>query len=189
MIQGYAGARPVSLRRLEMSDAAAPIRILVVDDHPALRLGLGAMLETQGDMVIVGDAANGREAIESFTNLRPDVVLMDLQMPSMNGLEAIQEIRSNFKNARIIVLTTFDREEQAIRALKAGAAAYMLKTAARTVQLKVGRVAIGARCDVIDDVRDLAAKSGVEKAPVTRSVPGAHYTQFLRRRTDNGACL
>lgn len=114
-----------------MAETAAPIRIMVVDDHPVLRFGITAMIEGQADMVIVAEASNGAEAVELFRNLRPDVTLMDLQMPHMGGVEAIQNIRSGFGNARIIVLTTYSGDAQAMRALKAGAVGYLLKSAVR----------------------------------------------------------
>jgi len=110
----------------------APIRILVVDDHPVLRDGVAALLENQTDMVLAGEAGNGSEAVERFRQLRPDVTLMDLQMPGMNGVEAIGEIRAVDPHARIIVLTTYAGDVQAVRALKAGAAGYLLKSSLRT---------------------------------------------------------
>ncbi|HEY0335363.1 MAG TPA: response regulator transcription factor [Stenotrophomonas sp.] len=108
------------------------IRVLVVDDHPVLRDGVAAILENQTDMVMVGEARDGREAIARFRALLPDVTLMDLQMPGMNGVEAITEIRSAYPNARIIVLTTYAGDVQAVRALKAGANGYLLKSCLRT---------------------------------------------------------
>ncbi len=111
---------------------ATPIRILTVDDHPALREGIAAIVEMERDMLIVGEAGNGAEAIDAFANLRPDVTLMDLQMPRMSGLEAIAAIRGQARNARIIVLTTYQGDVQAARAIKAGAAAYLLKSTLRT---------------------------------------------------------
>ncbi len=113
-----------------MSDSK--IRILVVDDHPVLRDGVAAILENQTDMTMVGEARNGSEAVEIFRALRPDVTLMDLQMPGMNGVEAISAIRSEHPGARIIVLTTYAGDAQAVRALKAGAVGYLLKSSLRT---------------------------------------------------------
>ncbi len=108
------------------------IRILTVDDHPVLRDGLAAIIAGQADMALVGEAANGAEALEQFRNLRPDVTLMDLQMPRMNGVDAIIAIRKEFVQARIIVLTTYVGDAQAMRALKAGAVGYLLKSTLRT---------------------------------------------------------
>src|SRR5882724_1836919 len=104
-----------------------PIRILTVDDHPLLREGIAAVIEGQPDMTLVAEATNGREAIESFRNHRPDVVLMDLRMPDMNGIEAIRAIRTEFPAARIVVLTTYAGDVQALGALKAGASGYLLR--------------------------------------------------------------
>ena len=98
------------------------------------------MLDGQADMVLVGQAGNGREAIESFRSLRPDVTLMDLRMPDMSGIEAISAIRSEFPNARIIVLTTYAGDVQAAAALKAGAAGYLLKSLVRKELLETIRV-------------------------------------------------
>jgi len=107
------------------------IQILVVDDHLLLREGIAAVLEGQEDMMLVGEASNGREAVESFRRLRPNVTLMDLRMPGMSGVEAITSIRSDFPDARIIVLTTYSGDAQAAAALKAGAAGYLLKNLVR----------------------------------------------------------
>jgi DNA-binding NarL/FixJ family response regulator len=103
------------------------IRILTVDDHELLREGIAAMLETREDMTLVAQASSGREAIDAFRRLRPDVTLMDLRMPDMSGIEAIEAIRAEFPKARIIVLTTYPGDAQAAAALKAGACGYLLK--------------------------------------------------------------
>lgn len=107
--------------------AGNKIRILTVDDHPVLRSGIAAVLQDQGDIEVVAEANDGQEAIEAFRTHRPDVTLMDLQMPVMNGIEAITAIRSEFPDARMIVLTTYQGDVQALRALKAGALGYLLK--------------------------------------------------------------
>jgi DNA-binding NarL/FixJ family response regulator len=108
-----------------------PIRVLTVDDHELLREGIATMLDGQPDMVLIGQASNGREAIERFRQLRPDVTLMDLRMPEINGIEAISAIRAEFPNARIVVLTTYPGDVQAAAALKAGACGYLLKNLVR----------------------------------------------------------
>jgi DNA-binding NarL/FixJ family response regulator len=110
-----------------MSIDPSLIRILSVDDHPLLRQGIAALVNAEPDMKLVAEASNGQEAIEKFRLHRPDVTLMDLQMPGLNGIEAISGIQSEFPNARIIVLTTYAGDVQALRALKAGARAYILK--------------------------------------------------------------
>ena len=110
-----------------MSSDPSPIRILSVDDHPLIRQGVASLVAIQADMNLIAEAANGREAIQQFHRHRPDITLMDLQMPEMNGLDAIIAIRGEFPEARIIVLTTYAGDVQALRALKAGARAYLLK--------------------------------------------------------------
>jgi DNA-binding NarL/FixJ family response regulator len=106
---------------------SARIRILCVDDHPVVRQGIGGLLGVQADMELVAEAANGREAIQHYRSHKPDITLMDLQMPEMGGLDAISAIRGEFADARIIVLTTYTGDAQALRALKAGARGYLLK--------------------------------------------------------------
>ena len=110
-----------------MSGDPNQIRILAVDDHPLLREGIAALVNAECDMKLVAEASNGQEALERFRLHRPDVTLMDLQMPGFNGIESIIKIRSEFPNARIIVLTTYTGDVQVLRALKAGARAYILK--------------------------------------------------------------
>jgi len=122
-----------------------PIRILCVDDHPVLREGIAAVLSSETDMVLVGEASNGREAIEQFRTHRPDVTLMDLQMPEMNGTDAILAIRKDFLNARFIVLTTYSGDAQAFRALKAGAYGYLLKSMLRKELVETIRSVHGGR--------------------------------------------
>ena len=110
-----------------MSSDPSPIRILIVDDHALLREGIAALVNAESDMKLVAEASNGQEAIEKFRSNRPDVTLMDLQMPVLNGIDAIIGIRNEFPSARIIVLTTYRGDVQALRALKAGARGYILK--------------------------------------------------------------
>ena len=110
-----------------MSDGSAQIRILAVDDHALVREGIAVLVSTQGDMTLVAEASNGREAIQQFRTHRPDVTLMDLQMPEMNGFDAIVAIRGEFPDAKIVVLTTYQGDVQILRALKAGAQGYLLK--------------------------------------------------------------
>ena len=111
--------------------AAGAIRILTVDDHPVLREGIAAVLASEQDMVLVAEASNGREAVEQFRTHHPDVTLMDVQMPEVNGIDAIVKIREEFPDARIIVLTTYTGDAQAARAFKAGAYGYLLKNMVR----------------------------------------------------------
>ena len=111
-----------------MSASSKSIRILTVDDHPLLRSGIAALLATQTDMTLIAEAANGKEAVEKFRAHRPDITLMDLQMPEMNGLDATMAILAEFPQARIIVLTTYTRDVQVLQAMKVGARAFLLKT-------------------------------------------------------------
>lgn len=103
------------------------IRVLTVDDHPVVRNGIAGLVGDQADMVLVGEASNGREAIQQFRTHKPDVTLMDLQMPELNGIDTIIAIRGEFPHARVIVLTTYTGDVQIVRALKAGAQGYLLK--------------------------------------------------------------
>lgn len=121
------------------------IKVLAVDDHPLLREGIAAVLNGEQDIELVAEAVNGREAIELFRQHRPDVTLMDLQMPDMNGIETIIAIRSEFPNARFVVLTTYQGDVQAVRALKAGASGYLLKSMLRKDLLDTIRVVHAGR--------------------------------------------
>jgi DNA-binding NarL/FixJ family response regulator len=125
--------------------ATKQIKVLTVDDHPLLRQGIAAVIQGEKDMLIVGEAANGREAIEMFRSQRPDVTLMDLQMPDLNGIDAIVTIREEYPQARIIVLTTYEGDALARRALKAGVAGYILKDMIRTELLEAIRAVYGGK--------------------------------------------
>jgi DNA-binding NarL/FixJ family response regulator len=107
--------------------STSQIRILSVDDHPVVRQGIAGLVGVQPDMAVIGEASNGREAIQQFRMHHPDVTLMDLQMPEMNGIDALIAIRNEFPEARVVVLTTYAGDVQILRALKAGAQAYLLK--------------------------------------------------------------
>ena len=104
-----------------------PIRLLIVDDHLVVRMGLRSMIDSQADMMVVAEAANGHEAVQLYRQHQPDIVLLDLRMPQLNGVEATKAIRQRFPEALIIVLTTYDGDENIYRALQAGAHAYLLK--------------------------------------------------------------
>jgi DNA-binding NarL/FixJ family response regulator len=113
-------------QRLGNADGART-RVMITDDHPVVREGFASMIETEPDMTVVGQARSGEEALALFRGVRPDVTLMDLRMPGMGGVEAIRAIRGEFPDSRVIVLTTYDGDEDIYRALEAGAQAYLLK--------------------------------------------------------------
>ena len=133
------------------------IRILTVDDHPLLRSGIAALLADQKDMALAGEAATGREAVEEFRRLKPDITLMDIQMPEMDGIDAIIAIRGEFPAARIIVLTTYEGDALAQRALKAGAQAYILKARVRKDLLETIRLVHSGAKRVDPDIAEQIA--------------------------------
>jgi DNA-binding NarL/FixJ family response regulator len=147
-----------------MTDDSKKIRILTVDDHLLLREGIGGLVAAQPDMTIVGEAANGREAIQQFRTHRPDVTLMDLQMPEMNGLDAMIAIRGEFPEARIIVLTTYTGDVQALRAIKAGARAYLLKNTLRKELLDTIRAVHAGRKSLSPEVSFELAEHAAEES-------------------------
>lgn len=140
-----------------------PIRVLTVDDHPLMREGIAAVLEEQPDMVQVGEAGNGWLGVQAFERLRPDVTLMDIQMPAMDGLEALSRLRTLSPGARVIVLTTFKADAQAWQALKLGASGYLLKTQLRAELLDAIRaVHRGHRWIPNEVAQEIAAHAGQE---------------------------
>jgi DNA-binding NarL/FixJ family response regulator len=147
-----------------MSEASAVIRILAVDDHPLIREGIARLIEHEADMQLVAEADNGREAIRQFRAQRPDVTLMDLQMPEMSGLDAIIALRSEFADARIIVLTTYPGDVQVLRALKAGAQAYLLKTTLNTELRHTIRAVHAGRQSLSAEISCDLAKHAIEDA-------------------------
>lgn len=151
-------------------DSSHPVRVLVVDDHPALRDGVSAMLAIEPDMQVVGEAQTGAEAIERFAQLQPDVTLMDLQMPGMDGLEAISCIRASAPQARILVLTTYSGDVQALGALKAGAAGYLLKSALRRELVETIRAVHAGRRYLPPDLASDIALHAIDEPLSVREV-------------------
>ena len=148
---------------MQADDAGRVIRVLTVDDHPVLRDGLTAIIEMQADMKVVGEAASGTEALPAYRRCRPDVTLMDLQMPDGGGVETIEAIRAEFPNARIIVLTTYASDAKAVRALKAGAVGYLLKSSVRKELLDTIRaIDAGKRRIPAEIANEIAVRSGEE---------------------------
>ena len=146
-----------------MTDDSKKIRILAVDDHPVLRQGIAGLIADESDMTLVAQAANGREAIQYFRTHHPDVTLMDLQMPEMNGLDAMIAIRGEFPDARIIVLTTYTGDAQALRAIKAGARAYLLKNSLHKELLDTIRAVHAGRKSLSPEVSFELAEHAAEE--------------------------
>jgi DNA-binding NarL/FixJ family response regulator len=146
-----------------MSIDPSPIRILTVDDHPLIRVGIATLVAPESDMKLVGEASNGREGIAKFRECLPDVTLMDLQMPDMNGIDAMIAIRDEFPGARIVVLTTYTGDAQVFRALKAGAQAYVMKNLVHKELLETIRAVYAGRKTMSPEVAaQVAAYAGGE---------------------------
>ena len=168
-----------------MSHESGAIRILVVDDHQLIRQAIAGQISDQPGMTLVAEAANGREAIEEFRRHRPDVTLMDLQMPEMNGIEAMTSIRAEFPDARIIVLTTYTGDVQVLRAIKAGASGYLLKSTlvnemlAAIRAVHAGRKALSA--EVSFDLADHAAEDALSplEVRVLRLIANGHTNKEI----------
>jgi len=143
---------------------AAPILSLSVDDHALVREGVASLLAAQADMKLVAEASNGGEAVDQFRAHRPDITLMDLQMPEMNGVEAMIAIREEFPSARIIVLTTYVGDAQVLRALEAGAQAYLLKSGLRKELLETIRLVHAGRKRIAPEVATELAEHAVDDA-------------------------
>jgi DNA-binding NarL/FixJ family response regulator len=155
--------------------ATKKIKVLSVDDHPLLREGIAAVIQGEEDILLVGEATNGQEAIESFRIHRPDVTLMDLRMPVMNGIEAITAIREEFPSARFVILTTYQGDVQALRAFKAGASGYLLKNMLRKDLLETIRVVHSGRRRIPPEIAAELAEHDGDDALTIREI------EILRR--------
>ena len=163
---------------------AARIRILGVDDHPLFREGISAILNCESDILLVGVASNGTEAIEMFRELQPDITLMDLRLPDLSGLDALIAIRSEFPKARIIMLTTFERDAEIRRALKAGAHGYLLKSMpAHRIIETIRQVHAGKKSIAPEIAADLAEHIG-DEALTEREVEVLRYVAAGNRNRD-----
>jgi DNA-binding NarL/FixJ family response regulator len=168
-------------------DSVARIRILTVDDHPMLREGIAAVVRPRTDMMLVGEAEDGAEAVEAYRTLRPDVTLMDLQMPKLNGLDAIIRIREEFPNSRIIVLTTYVGDVLALRALRAGAVGYLLKGTLRKELLDAIRTVHAGRRHIPPEIAlEIAQHAGDDslsdrELSVLRLVSRGHANKEIAR--------
>ena len=149
----------------------SPIRVLVVDDHPLLRDGISALIDGQSDIELCGEASSGAEALERHRQLHPDVTLMDLQMPGMNGFDAVIAIREEAKDARIIVLTNYQGDVPARALLRAGASGYLLKSGVRTQLLEaVRRVHSGStyvQSEILEDLEQHPASEDLSGREIT----------------------
>ena len=141
-----------------MSGSKQTIRVLLADDHPVVREGMAALLNRRADMDVIGEVANGRDAVEFFEQHQPDVTLMDLRMPEMGGVAAIVSIREQFPDARIIILTTYDGDEEIYRGLQAGAMAYLLKDTPRDELLDTIRAVHAGQRRIPPDVASKLAQ-------------------------------
>jgi DNA-binding NarL/FixJ family response regulator len=146
------------------------IRILTVDDHVLLREGVAAVIEGQADMRLVGEATNGREAVQSFRELRPDVTLMDLKMSDGGGIEALSAIRREFPTAKVIVLTTYAGDVQALTAIRAGAAGYLLKSMLRKEMLDTIRVVHSGKRRIPPEIAAEIAEHAADDALTAREI-------------------
>lgn len=153
-----------------MSNAPDMIRILTVDDHPLLRKGIAALVNGEGDMELIAEASNGQEAIEKFRLHRPDVTLMDLQMPEMDGTEAIARIQSEFPGARIVVLTTYTGDAQVLKALQAGARGYILKAHVHRELLEIIRAVHAGHKRIPPEIASELAEHAADDALSPREI-------------------
>jgi DNA-binding NarL/FixJ family response regulator len=153
-----------------MNTGDARIRILAVDDHPVIRQGIAGMIAVESDMSLAGEASNGREAIQQFRILHPDITLMDVQMPVMNGLDALIAIRNESPDAKVIMLTTYTGDVQIVRALKAGAQGYLLKNTLHRDLLETIRAVYAGKKALSPEASFEIAEHGTDDALTPREI-------------------
>ncbi len=172
-----------------MTTPASQVRLLIVDDHPLMREGIAAVVQHQPDMCVVGEAANGAEAVERHAELQPDVTLMDLQMPRMDGLQAMQRIRQRSPHARMLVLTTYKGDIQAWRALKEGATGYLVKTTVRSSLVAAIRMVHGGGRWVPSDIAVEIARHAGDELLTDREIEVVRYIAQGHSNREVGALL
>ena len=165
------------------------IRVLAVDDHPLLREGIAALIGSEEDMQLVGEASNGREAVDLFRKYQPDITLMDLQMPEMNGIDAIGAIRGEFPDARIIVLTTHPGDVQVWRAIKAGARGYLLKGMLRKELLETIRAVHAGQKRLSSEAAAEIAEHAIDDALTPREIDVLRFVAAGNANKEIGAQL
>lgn len=164
------------------------IRLMTVDDHPLMREGVATLIGAQPDMSLIAEASNGREAVEAFQRHRPDVVLMDLRLPDMTGIDALAEIRAQFPDARVIMLTTFEGDAEIRRAIEAGACSYVLKSMAPAELIAVVREVHAGRKRIPPEIAAQIAEHLADE-PLTareieilREIAGGHRNRAIGER-------
>jgi len=151
-----------------------PIRVLVVDDHPMVRAGLAATIDPEPDMTVVGSASTGKEGLEQYRQHQPDVMLIDLRMPEMGGVQAIRAIRAEFPSAKIIVLSTYQGDEDIYRALESGAVTYLLKDTLAEKLVEVIREVAGGGRPILPEVAQRLSERMFQTALTNREVEVLH---------------